>query len=151
MRGNFKYKRKRFIMYSKPSHIDHIGIAVSSIEESRKFYEEVLGLECYKVEEVPDQKVKVAFFMVGEVKIELLEPTCPDSPIAKFLEKKGPGIHHLAYFVDNINEALKECESKGVQLIDKSCRKGADGMNIGFLHPKSTEGVLTEFCSNKIV
>ena len=138
-------------MYSKPYHIDHIGIAVNSIEESRKFYEEVLELECYKIEEVPDQKVKVAFFKVGEVKIELLEPTCADSPIAKFLEKKGPGIHHIAYFVQNVNEALMVSEAKGVNLIDKKSRKGADGMDIGFLHPKSTEGVLTEFCSNQIV
>ena len=137
-------------MFSKPNHIDHIGIAVRSIEESRKFYEDVLGLECYKVEEVPDQKVKVAFFMVGEVKIELLEPTDPESPVAKFLEKNGPGFHHLAYFVDNVNEALDAVAEKGVKVIDKTSRLGADGMKIGFLHPKSTEGVLTEFCSNKI-
>jgi methylmalonyl-CoA/ethylmalonyl-CoA epimerase len=129
------------------SHIDHIGIAVKSIEESRKYYEEVLGLECFKIEEVADQKVKTAFFQLGEVKIELLEPTDPESPIAKFLEKKGPGFHHIAYFVENTDDALAEVESKGVQLIDKKCRKGAEGMNIGFLHPKSTEGVLTEFCS----
>jgi len=138
-------------MYSKPYHIDHVGIAVKSIEESRKFYEEVLELECYKIEEVPDQKVKVAFFKVGEVKIELLEPTSPDSPIAKFLEKKGQGIHHIAYFVHNVNEALMVSEARGVQLIDELSRKGADGMDIGFLHPKSTDGVLVEFCSDKIV
>ena len=131
----------------KPSHIEHIGIAVKSIEESRKFYEEVLGLECYKIEEVADQKVKTAFFMVGQTKIELLEPTDPESPVAKFLEKKGPGVHHIAYAVDNVDEALQNTEAKGVQLIDKRGRKGADGMTIGFLHPKSTESVLTEFCS----
>ena len=138
-------------MYSKPYHIDHIGIAVKSIEESRKFYEDVLELTCYKVEEVPDQKVKVAFFKVGEVKIELLEPTSPDSPIAKYLEKKGQGIHHIAYFVHNVNEALMVSEARGVELIDELSRKGADGMDIGFLHPKSTGGVLVEFCSDKIV
>jgi methylmalonyl-CoA/ethylmalonyl-CoA epimerase len=130
----------------KPSHIEHIGIAVKSIEESRKYYEEVLGLACYKVEEVADQKVKTAFFRIGEVKIELLEPTDPESPVAKFLEKKGPGIHHIAYSVENVDEALQEAEAKGIQLIDKKARKGADNMNIGFLHPKYTEGVLTEFC-----
>ena len=131
----------------KPSHIEHIGIAVKSIEESRKYYEEVLGLECYQIEEVTDQKVKTAFFMIGPTKIELLEPTDPESAVAKFIEKKGPGIHHIAYAVDNIDEALQEAETKGVQLIDKKGRKGADNMTIGFLHPKSTEGVLTEFCS----
>ena len=135
----------------KPSQIDHIGIAVKSIEEARKFYENVLELECYKIEEVPDQKVRTAFFKVGEVKIELLEPTDPESPIAKFLEKKGPGIHHIAYFVENVNEALIISEVRGVQLIYERCRKGADGMDIGFLHPKSTGGVLVEYCSNKIV
>ena len=131
----------------KPSHIEHIGIAVKSIEESRKFYEQVLGLECYKIEEVADQKVKTAFFMIGQTKIELLEPADPESPVAKFLEKKGPGIHHIAYSVENVDEALKEVESEGIQLIDKKGRKGADNMNIGFLHPKFTESVLTEFCS----
>jgi methylmalonyl-CoA/ethylmalonyl-CoA epimerase len=130
-----------------PSHIEHIGIAVRSIEESRKYYEEVLGLECYKIEEVADQKVKTAFFMIGQTKIELLEPTDPESTVAKFLEKRGPGIHHIAYAVDNIDEALLDAEAKGMQLLDKKGRKGADNMTIGFLHPKSTEGVLTEFCS----
>ena len=133
----------------KPNQIDHIGIAVKSIEESRKYYEEALGLECYKIEEVVDQKVKTAFFKIGEVKIELLEPTHPESPVAKFLEKKGPGFHHIAYFVEDVNQALTDAQSKGCDAIDKSSRTGADGMKIGFLHPKSTEGVLTEFCSNK--
>ena len=132
-----------------PSHVDHIGIAVKSIEESRKYYEEILGLECYKIEEVPEQKVKTAFFKLGEVKIELLEPTDPESPVAKFLEKKGPGIHHIAYFVENVNEALNAAKAKGIQLIDEKSRKGADGMNIGFMHPKATESILTEYCSNK--
>lgn len=131
----------------KPSHIEHIGIAVTSIEESRKYYEEVLGLECYKIEEVADQKVKTAFFMIGQTKIELLEPTDPESAVAKFIEKRGQGVHHIAYAVERVDEALQEVEAKGVQLIDKKSRKGADNMTIGFLHPKSTEGVLTEFCS----
>ncbi|GHT21835.1 methylmalonyl-CoA epimerase [Bacteroidia bacterium] len=130
----------------KPSRIEHIGIAVKSIEESRKYYENVLGLELYKIEEVADQKVKTAFFKIGETKIELLEPTSEDSTIAKFLEKRGPGIHHIAYAVDNVNDSLAEVEGKGVQLLDKQGRKGADGLTIGFLHPKFTEGVLTEFC-----
>ena len=133
------------------SHIDHIGFAVKSIEESRKYYENVLGLDCYKIEEVPDQKVKTAFFKIGDTKIELLEPTDPESPIAKFIEKKGPGFHHIAYFVDNVNEALMIADARGVQLIDEKSRKGADGMDIGFVHPKSTEGILTEFCSNRII
>jgi len=128
------------------SHIEHIGIAVNSIEESRVYYEQVLGLTCYALEEVVDQKVKTAFFKIGQTKIELLEPTSPDSPIAKFLEKKGPGIHHIAFATDDVNSALKEVESKGIQLIDKQSRAGAEGLQIGFLHPKSTEGVLTELC-----
>ena len=131
----------------KPSHIEHIGIAVKSIEESSKYYEEVLGLECYKIEEVVDQKVKTAFFMIGQTKIELLEATDPESTIAKFIEKRGQGVHHIAYAVENVDQALQDVETKGVQLLDKKGRKGADGMTIGFLHPKFTEGVLTEFCS----
>lgn len=130
----------------KISHIEHIGIAVKSLEEAIPYYEQVLGLKCYAVEEVADQKVKTAFFKVGDVKIELLESTDPEGPIGKFIEKKGQGIHHLAFAVDNVNEALTEVESKGVALIDKNARKGAEGLNIGFLHPKSTLGVLTELC-----
>jgi methylmalonyl-CoA/ethylmalonyl-CoA epimerase len=129
------------------THIEHIGIAVNNLEEAIPYYENVLGLKCYAVEEVADQKVKTAFFMVGQTKIELLESTDPEGPIGKFIEKKGPGVHHLAFAVDNVNEALAEVATKGVQLIDKAGRKGAEGMNIGFLHPKSTLGVLTEFCS----
>jgi methylmalonyl-CoA/ethylmalonyl-CoA epimerase len=131
------------------SHIEHIGIAVKSIEEATKYYEGVLGLKCYSVEEVKDQKVKTAFFMVGATKIELLESTDLEGPIGKFIEKKGEGIHHLAFAVDNIDNALKEAESKGIQLIDKTPRKGAEGLDIAFLHPKSTIGVLTELCQNK--
>jgi methylmalonyl-CoA/ethylmalonyl-CoA epimerase len=131
----------------KISHIEHIGIAVSNLEEAISYYTTVLGLECYALEEVTDQKVKTAFFMVGETKIELLESTDPEGPIGKFIEKKGQGVHHIAFAVDGVTEALKDVEEKGVQLIDKVSRKGAEGLNIGFLHPKSTLGVLTELCS----
>jgi methylmalonyl-CoA/ethylmalonyl-CoA epimerase len=131
----------------KPTHIEHIGIAVNNLDEAIKFYQEVFGLECYAVEEVAEQKVKTAFFMIGQTKIELLESTDPEGPIGKFIEKKGPGIHHLAFAVGDVNTALKEVESKGIVLIDKQARKGAEGLNIGFMHPKSTFGVLTELCS----
>ncbi len=131
------------------THIEHIGIAVTNLDEAIPYYENVLGLKCYAVEEVADQKVKTAFFMVGQTKIELLESTDPNGPIGKFLEKKGPGVHHLAFAVENVDEALNDVAEKGVQLIDKTARKGAEGLNIGFLHPKSTLGVLTELCSNK--
>jgi len=131
------------------SHIEHIGIAVNSLEEAIPFYEKMLGMKCYALEEVKDQKVKTAFFMAGETKIELLESTDPEGPIGKFLEKKGQGIHHLAFAVDNVDKSLSELEEKGVRLIDKSARKGAEGLNIGFLHPKSTMGVLTEICGKE--
>ncbi|MFO7998045.1 MAG: methylmalonyl-CoA epimerase [Bacteroidales bacterium] len=133
----------------KLTHIEHIGIAVSDLQAAIKYYEEVLGLSCYAVEEVKDQKVKTAFFMVGQTKIELLESTDPEGPIGKFIEKKGQGVHHLAFAVDGIEEALSEVEDKGVQLIDKSPRKGAEGLDIAFLHPKFTHGVLMEFCEKK--
>ena len=128
------------------SHIEHIGIAVQSLEEAIPYYENMLGLKCYAVEEVAEQKVKTAFFIVGQTKIELLESTDPEGPIGKFLEKKGEGIHHLAFAVDNVDKSLSELDEKGVRLIDKSARKGAEGLHIGFLHPKSTMGVLTEIC-----
>lgn len=131
------------------SHIEHIGIAVNSLEEAIPYYENMLGLKCYAVEEVADQKVKTAFFMVGQTKIELLESTSPEGPIGKFLAKKGQGVHHLAFAVDNVNDSLNELGEKGVQLIDKTSRKGAEGLNIGFLHPKATMGVLTEICGKK--
>lgn len=133
----------------KPTHIEHIGIAVKDLQESIAYYENVLGLKCYAIEEVADQKVKTAFFMIGQTKIELLESTNPEGPIGKFIEKKGEGIHHIAFAVENIEQALEETETKGIQLIDKQPRKGAEGMHIGFLHPKSTFGVLTEFCEDK--
>lgn len=106
-----------------------------------------MGLKCYNIEEVVDQKVKTAFFKVGEVKIELLEATSPESSVASFIEKKGQGVHHIAFAVENTNEALKEVEQAGVRLIDKEARQGAECLKIGFLHPKSTLGILTEFCS----
>ena len=131
----------------KISRIDHLGIAVKSIDEVLPYFEGVLGLKCYAVEEVADQKVKTAFFKVGQTKLELLEPTSDESPIAKFIEKRGEGIHHLAFAVeDGVANALAEMEGKGVRLIDKAPRKGAEGLNIAFIHPKSTHGVLTEFC-----
>lgn len=131
----------------KISHIEHLGIAVKSLDESIPYYETLLGTSCYSIEEVKDQKVKTAFFLIGETKIELLESTDPEGPIGKFLEKKGEGIHHIAFAVENSSAALAEAESMGLSLIDKVSRKGAEGMNIGFLHPKSTHGVLVEFCS----
>lgn len=129
------------------SHIEHIGIAVESLEVAIPFYERMLGQKCYAIEEVKDQKVKTAFFQVGQTKIELLESTDQEGPIGKFIEKKGQGIHHIAYAVDNVDESLQELESQGIRLIDQKGRKGAEGLNIGFLHPKSTLGVLTEICS----
>ncbi|MCX6239892.1 MAG: methylmalonyl-CoA epimerase [Bacteroidia bacterium] len=129
------------------SHIEHIGIAVVSLETAIPYYETLLGIKCYATEDVADQKVKTAFFKVGQTKIELLESTDPEGPIGKFLEKKGPGIHHLAFAVDDVNSALQQANDAGIQLIDKQARKGAEGLNIGFLHPKSTLGVLTELCS----
>lgn len=128
------------------THIEHIGIAVKNLHEAIRFYEEVLGLKCYAVEEVADQKVKTAFFMVGQTKIELLESTSPDGPIGRFIENKGEGIHHIAFAVTGLKEKLEDVKSKGVRLVDEQPRKGAEGLNIAFLHPKSTFGVLTEFC-----
>lgn len=131
------------------SHIEHIGIAVKSLDESIPYYENVLGLKCYAIEEVKEQKVRTAFFMAGQTKIELLESTDPEGPVGKFIEKKGEGIHHIAFAVKNIENALTEAESKGIQLIDKTPRKGAEGLDIAFLHPRSTFGVLTELCEKK--
>ncbi len=129
-----------------PLRIDHLGIAVHSIDEASRFYRDVLGLEYGESEEIPDQKVRVVFFQIGEVRVELLEPTADDSPIARFLEKRGPGLHHVAYRVDDLPATLAALKSAGVQLIDETSRKGAHGMRIAFAHPKSTAGVLTEFC-----
>ena len=131
------------------SHIEHIGIAVKSLEEAIPFWENMLGLKCYAIEEVKDQKVKTAFFQIGQTKIELLETTDPEGPIGKFIEKKGAGLHHLALSVTNIEDNLMELEKKGVQLIDKIPRKGAEGLDIAFLHPKATQGILIELCEKK--
>lgn len=134
----------------KISRIDHLGIGVKSIEDALPFFENVLGLKCYAVEEVADQKVKTAFLKVGEVKLELLEPTSPESAVAKWLENGGKGVHHVAFAVeDGVQEALLECESKEIRLIDKAPRPGAENMMIGFLHPKFTAGILTELCEPK--
>ncbi len=131
------------------SHIEHIGIAVKNLEESIKFYEDVLGLTCYSIEEVADQKVRTAFFMLGQTKVELLESTDPEGPIGKFIEKKGEGVHHMAFAVKGIEDALAKMDEKGIRLIDKAPRKGAEGLDIAFLHPKSTHGVLMELCEDK--
>ncbi len=131
------------------SHIEHIGIAVKSLEVAIPFWEEKLGLKCYKIEEVVDQNVKTAFFQIGASKIELLESTDPEGPIGKFIEKKGEGIHHIAFATKNIEQQLTALEQNGVQLIDKIPRKGAEDLDIAFLHPKSTHGVLLELCENK--
>ncbi|MBQ5608820.1 MAG: methylmalonyl-CoA epimerase [Rikenellaceae bacterium] len=133
----------------KVSHIEHLGIAVKSLEEAIPYWENVLGLKCYNIEEVADQKVKTAFFMVGQTKIELLEPTSEESTIAKYIEKRGQGVHHVAFAVEGIEDALADATEKGVQLIDKAPRMGAEGLSIAFLHPKSTMGVLTELCEDK--
>ena len=131
------------------THIEHLGIAVKSLDEAIPYYENVLGLKCYAIEEVTDQKVKTAFFKIGQTKLELLEPTCPESTIAGFIEKRGEGIHHLAFATDDVAACLAEAEEKGVRLIDKAPRAGAEQMMIAFIHPKSTKGVLTEFCMKK--
>ncbi|MBR5083292.1 MAG: methylmalonyl-CoA epimerase [Prevotella sp.] len=133
----------------KISHIEHIGIGVQSIEEVLPYFKDVLGLECYAVEEVADQKVKTAFLKCGEVKLELLEPTSPESTIQKWLDKGGRGVHHVAFCIeDGVANALAECDEKGIRLIDKAPRKGAENLNIAFLHPKSTCGILTELCEH---
>ena len=128
------------------SHIEHIGIAVKSLDEAIPFWEKQLGLKCYAIEEVKEQKVKTAFFMIGQSKIELLESTDPEGPIGKFIEKKGEGIHHLAIAAKGLQTNPNELEDSGVQLIDKAPRKGAEGLDIAFVHPKATHGVLLELC-----
>ena len=133
----------------KPTPIEHIGIAVASLDEAIPFYENVLGLQCYAIEEVKDQKVKTAFFKVGQTKIELLESTDPEGPIGKFVEKTGGGMHHMAFAVEDVQAALNDASAAGCQLIDKAPRGGAEGLRIGFLHPKSTCRVLTELCGTK--
>lgn len=127
--------------------IDHLGIAVHSISQARIFYEKVLGLTCERIEEVESQKVRTAFFSVGDTHIELLEPTDPDSPIAKFLDRHGEGIHHIGYLSNDIAQELDRARENNCQLINNEPVAGAGGKRIAFLHPKSTHGVLTEICS----
>jgi methylmalonyl-CoA/ethylmalonyl-CoA epimerase len=126
--------------------IDHLGIAVNTMNEGKSFWSDVLGLTFEGAETVAEQKVTTAFFPVGESEVELLESTSPDGPVAKFIEKKGTGFQHVAFRVENIEEALAELKAKGVQLIDQVPRKGAGGAKIAFLHPKATGGVLVELC-----
>jgi len=128
----------------KPTVVDHIGIAVRSIDESLKFWQDVIGIECHGVEEVAEQKVKTAFLPLGDTEIERLEGTSEDSPVSKFIEAKGEGIHHIAIRVPNIEEALEELKAKGVRLIDEKPRMGAGGAKIAFVHPKASGGVLLE-------
>ena len=131
-----------------PTHIEHIGIAVKDLQASIALFEKLLGTPCYAIEDVAEQKVRTAFFRIGQTKIELLESTAADGPIGKFIEKKGEGVHHLAFAVPEVAGALQEAQTAGLQLIDAQPRKGAEGLAIAFLHPKSTNGVLTELCSH---
>ncbi|MDX1971308.1 MAG: methylmalonyl-CoA epimerase [Candidatus Sumerlaeia bacterium] len=126
--------------------VNHIGIAVKSIDDNKAFYENVLGAVFEGIEVVESQKVRVAFYRVGTVKLELLEPTSEESTIAKFIEKKGEGLHHVAYEVESIEARLAELKAEGVKLIDETPRMGAHHMKIAFLHPKSSAGILTELC-----
>ncbi|HCR38653.1 MAG TPA: methylmalonyl-CoA epimerase [Synergistaceae bacterium] len=128
----------------KPTAIDHIGIAVTSIDEALKFWERSLGIKCTGVEEVAEQKVKTAFLPLGDTEVELLEATDPESPVAKFIEKKGEGIHHLAIRVENLEEALEKMKALGLRMIDEKPRYGAGGARIAFVHPKTAGGVLLE-------
>jgi methylmalonyl-CoA/ethylmalonyl-CoA epimerase len=130
----------------KIKHIDHVGVAVKTIAQAGKFYTEILGLKIQGVENVADQKVNVAFLPITDSEVELLESTHEDGPVAKFIEARGEGIQHIAFRVENIEEALAELKSKGVRLVDQQARKGAGGAKIAFLHPKETNGVLVELC-----
>ena len=133
-----------------PTHIEHIGIAVRNLEESIELYEKCFGLKCYKIEEIIDQKVRTAFFRLGQTKIELLATTDPEGPVGRFIAKRGEGVHHIAFAVKNLDEKLKDAEKNGIELIDRVSRKGAEGLDIAFLHPKSTGGILIEICEEKI-
>jgi len=130
----------------KVKHIDHIGIAVKDIDKAGKFYTDILGLKIEEIEEVADQKVNVAFIPITDSEVELLETTEPDGPIAKYIDRRGEGVQHIAFRVENIEEALDELKEKGVRLIDQTPRKGAGGAMIAFIHPKETNGVLVEIC-----
>lgn len=129
--------------------IEHLGIAVKNIEESAKIYETLLGTSCYKIEEVVSENVKTAFYQIGESKIELLEATDESSPIAKFIEKKGQGIHHIAFDVADIYAEIERLKAEGFQLINETPKNGADNKIIAFLHPKSTDGILVELCQER--
>lgn len=131
------------------TRIDHLGIAVRSLETAIPYYERALGLKCDHREEVPSQKVKTAFFTVGEVHLELLEPTAPDSPVARFLETHGEGVHHVAFAADDVGAQLGQAKAAGVRLLHEVPFEGAGGKLVAFLHPKSTGGVLTELCMPK--
>ncbi len=133
----------------KIEKIDHLGIAVNSIDEGKNFWTDVLGLDFQGTETVEEQKVTTAFFPVGESEVELLESTTPDGPVAKYIEKKGQGMQHIAFRVKDIDAALEELREKGIRLIDETPRKGAGGARIAFLHPKSTAGVLVELCQKE--
>lgn len=129
--------------------IDHLGIAVNSINQGRSFWQDVLGLSFEGTETVDEQKVTTAFMPVGESEVELLESTAPDGPVAKFIEKRGQGFQHVAFRVENIDDALAELKAKGIRLIDETPRKGAGGARIAFIHPAATQGVLVELCERK--
>jgi len=133
----------------KIKHIDHIGLAVKSVEQAGKFYSDVLGLKIKGMETIADQKVNVAFIPITDSEVELLESTEPDGPVAKFIESRGEGIHHIAFRVENLEKALEELKAKGVRLIDQQPRKGAGGARIAFIHPKETNGVLVEICERE--
>ncbi|MGQ9556984.1 MAG: methylmalonyl-CoA epimerase [Desulfurispora sp.] len=131
------------------SKIDHIGIAVKDLQQAIEFYEQVLGLTVKGIEEVPEQKVRVAFLPLGESKVELLESMTPDGPVARFIEKNGEGVQHIAFRVENLAEKLEELKARGVRLIDEIPRKGAGGALIAFIHPKASLGTLVELCERK--
>jgi len=133
----------------KIKHIDHIGIAVKSIEEGKRFFADILGLKFEKTEVIEEQKVKTGFFPIADSELELLESTEPDGPVAKFIESRGQGVQHIAFRVENLDEALAELKEKGVRLIDQEPRKGAGGARNAFIHPKETSGVLEELCEKE--
>ncbi len=133
----------------KPTHIEHIGIAVKSLADAVPFYERLLGVSCYAVEEIADQGARTAFFRIGETKIELLESLSPGGPIGRFLERRGEGVHHIALAVKDVGAALGAAEESGARPVDRVPRRGAEGLMIGFLHPQSTHGVLIELCGRE--
>lgn len=129
--------------------IEHVGIAVRSLDASIPIYERVLGVSCYKIEEVFDQRVRTAFFDIGGVKLELLEPIGDDGPLTKFLETRGEGVHHLAFHVGSVTDAIQSLKNRGVRMLNSEGAPGADGLSIAFLNPKSTGGLLIEVCGDK--